>query len=442
MNVNTNGKKATINIVVGTQWGDEGKGKQAAYLANDADVSIRATGGNNAGHSIKVGGKKYALNLVPGAIAHGVKSIIGPGVVANPEVLLADIKKLRDGWVKVDPDVLRISENTHVILPYHQDLDAFFESQKDHKVGTTGKGIGPAYMDKCNRTGIRMHDLLLPVDELTNLILQAVRPWNFMFKAAGWENKAIGPVEAKLIAITYHKYGEILRNYICNVGPIIQEILDVKGKIVIEGAQAFRLDLDHGDYPMVTSSSPNASGTLSGAGIGPSNRYDINVIGVAKAYTSRVGEGPFATEQFGDVGDYIRELGHEYGTTTGRPRRCGWPDFVLLNDCKNTLGVTKWAVNHLDTLGKIGQKFGGIKVCTSYTYKGKEIFYVPQNAANEEIIPNYIFLDGGWEIKLGTRNYDDLPHKAQNFISEIENYTGIPVKYIGIGPGDEDMIVR
>lgn len=431
-----------VVIVAGTQWGDEAKGKVAAHESANASLAVRSTGGNNAGHTVKYAGRKFALNIVPGALVHGVESVIGPGVVINPAVLLENMCQLWNGGVKVTPELLHVSGKAHVIFPYHMDLDALYEAKKTNPIGTTRKGIGPCYMDKANRTGIRMYDLLLPVEELAAKIEQAVAVHNVLFKnTKGFENKVVTKIDAMNLAIDYRKYGEKLSPYITDTGIIIEDVIKAGGKIVLEGAQSYRLDLDHGDYPDVTSSSPNPSGTLSGAGIGPNVK--AKVIGVAKAYTSRVGQGPFPTEQDNEIGECIRELGFEFGTTTGRPRRCGWPDIVLLQDCAVPMGVTCWSLNHVDTLGKIGLEIGYIDVCVAYMYKGNEIHYVPQDVKPGEIEPVYKRYNWAWEIDPKTcKSFEDLPPQAKEYIQLIEDMTGIPVKYIGIGPADDEVIVR
>lgn len=429
--------KAKITIIAGTAWGDEGKGKAAAAEAKGADLAVRSTGGNNAGHTIVAKGKKFALHLVPGGIINGTKSIIGPGVVVNPKVLLEDMTKLKNGGIKVEPEMLKVSGRAHVIFPYHQDLDALYESLKKEQVGTTKKGIGPCYMDKCNRTGIRMYDLLKGKEYLEDLITQAIRPHNILFShVKGFENCVVNDEDVKKLTKEYVSYGEKLRPYITNTDSIIAKVIEEKGRIVIEGAQAYRLDLDHGDYPMVTSSSPNPSGSLSGAAIGPS--YDVVVIGVTKAYSSRVGNGPFPTEQDNEIGSLIRDMGHEFGTTTGRPRRCGWLDLPLLKSCKASMGLTCLSLNHLDTMGEIGNKCGYVKVCTGYKYENKVIYNLPDDITSK-LEPCYRVMPGGWSTK-GCKTYEDLPQNAKTFIELIEEYVGIPIKYIGIGP--QDLIIR
>ena len=409
-----------VTVIVGTKWGDEGKGKIASREAEDAKLVIRATGGNNAGHTVIYKGTSLPLHLVPGGISNpNTICIIGPGVVLDLDVLLSEIKLLKNTGI---PDIdkrLKISGRAHVILPYHKELDVLYENMKKHPVGTTKRGIGPSYADKNNRTGIRMYDILLPTDKLEEKIEEAIKPHNQLFKANNMEDA----------------------------------IANAKS---FEGAQAFRLDLDHGDYPMVTSSNPVVSGTLCGAALPPQSLKVV--IGVDKAYNSRVGNGPFPTElpasidERGNVikdakpleGDIVRDLGHEYGTTTKRPRRCGWMDCPILHSAKYECGIDYLCLNHLDTLGQIGLKLGYIKVCTSYKYKGKIINHYPDdiNLSGEIPVPIYETLDGGFEIDSSCKNYEDLPDLAKEFVEIVEKASGIPVKYLGTGPANDDLIVR
>ena len=324
---------------------------------------------------------------------------------------------------------------------------------KKHPVGTTKRGIGPSYADKNNRTGIRMYDLLLPTNKLEEKIKEAIKPHNQLFKANHMEDAI---ADAKSLAEEYHLLGKNLEKYIADISPIISDAIDNNEKIVVEGAQAFRLDLDHGDYPMVTSSNPVVSGTLCGAALPPQSLKVV--IGVDKAYNSRVGNGPFPTElpasidEYGNVikddvaleGDIVRDLGHEYGTTTKRPRRCGWIDCPILRSAKYTSGIDYLCLNHLDTLGKIGLKLGYIKVCTSYKYKGKIINHYPDDINLSGQIPEPIYetLNGGWKIDSNCRNYSELPSLAKKFVEIVEKASGIPVKYLGTGPANNDLIVR
>ena len=434
--------KKNVTVIVGCHWGDEGKGRAAFFESQDASMVIRSTGGNNAGHTIVYEGKKYAMHLIPGGIIHkGTISLIGPGVVVDPTVLVSEIEMLRNAGIEVNSKNLAISGRAHVILQYHKDMDQLQETLKgDGKVGTTGRGIGPAYVDKANRVGIRLYDLLLPQKELEKKIALAIKVHNQLFKSTKGFEKCV--VSAKEISIQLKQISAKIGEFITNTDALIQKAIAKGEKIVMEGAQAYRLDLDHGDYPMVTSSSPNTSGTLSGAGIGP--KYVSKVIGVSKAYCSRVGNGPFITEEKNSVGDLIREFGHEYGTTTGRPRRCGWLDCVILKNAKVTMGIDVLCINHLDTIGKIGNKLGEIKVCIGYDYQGKVIDYIPDDTeiTNQQPIPVYETLTGGWSIDSDCKTYEELPVKAKEFIQLIEKHTDLPVKYIGFGADNKDTIVR
>ncbi|MCI9063074.1 MAG: adenylosuccinate synthase [Clostridia bacterium] len=408
-----------VTVVAGAFWGDEGKGRTCFFEAQDAYMCLRATGGNNAGHTIVYNGTKYPLHLIPsGIIWPNVICGIGPGVVIDPSVLIGEIETLKDAGINITPDNLIISNRAHVILPYHKSMDFLHESLKNNKVGTTGRGIGPCYSDKCNRIGIRMGDLGSP--DLWQKLSLTVGYHNNEFESFGMPEKE---VELDKMYNLCKEYFEKLSPYIQDLQPFINDALEESKKIVIEGAQAYSLDIDHGDYPFVTSSNPNTSGTLSGIGIGP--KFVKEVIGVTKAHCSRVGEGPFFTEQDNEIGDLIREDGHEYGTTTGRPRRCGWLDLCSLNYSKYLMGYTCLCVNHVDTIGKIGNKLGYINVCISH------------NGAK----PEYVQFDGGWDTT-GCKTYDDLPDKAKEFIEFIESQTDIPVKYIGIGADNADTIIR
>ena len=431
-----------VTVIVGCFWGDEGKGRAAFYESENASIVVRSTGGNNAGHTIVYEGRKYAMHLIPGAIIReGILNIIGPGVVIDTDVLNEEINMLKEAGVDITAEKLAISGRAHVILPYHKNLDRLQEELKGNaKVGTTGRGIGPAYVDKANRVGIRIYDLLLSRSELLAKVELAVKAHNKLFKATeGFEDCVVDPNE---IVDKLLENVKVFKEFITNTDRIISEALEKNKKIVIEGAQAYRLDIDHGDYPMVTSSSPNTCGTLSGIGIGP--KYVASVIGVTKAYCSRVGNGPFCTEQDNEVGDLIRKFGHEYGTTTGRPRRCGWLDCVILNSGKYTMGIDYLCLNHLDTIGKLGNTIGEIKICIAYEYQGRVINYLPDDldVTHDEVKPIYESIKGGWRVNPNCKTYDDLPLKAKKFIELIEKHTGLPVKYIGFGADNKDTIVR
>ena len=417
-----------IKEIVGIQWGDEGKGRASYYESKNAKVVVRATGGNNAGHTVVANGKKFAMHLLPSSIINDdVKSVIGPGVVIDPEVLIQEIKTMKDEGITINSQKLFISGRAHIIMPHHKELDGLYEEMKAKKIGTTKRGIGPCYSEKCDRTGIRMYDLISG-KLTTEKISETIKKANILFNATGRNT-----FEEKELFNLCIKWKEELEEYICDTQFIIMEAYKKNENIIIEGAQALYLDLDHGDYPFVTSSNPNGSGTASGAGIGPT--LIDEVIGVMKAYSSRVGEGPFPTEQENKLGDKIRKLGHEYGTTTGRPRRCGWLDLVMIKNAAFTNGLTSLCVNHMDTLGKLEQ----IKVCVAYKKDGKEIDYVPMN--REEWKPVYKTFDGNWNTD-GINSYDKLPEKAKNYIEFIEQYTGVKVKYIGVGADAIRTIIR
>lgn len=412
-----------VRLILGLQYGDEGKGKVAHAISKDADYIVRATGGNNAGHTVVVDNKKYAMHLLPsGIIRDDVKSIIATGVVCDLSVLINEIRSIQESGIEVNPQNLYISKRAHIIMPYHKDMDLLWEElREDKKIGTTGRGIGPCYEDKASRVGIRMEDLSLPEEELAKKINIAVTFKNALFQL--YENyDAI--VDPKELAKKCKEYFEVLKTYITDTEAILQNAAIEGDTIVIEGAQAFCLDLDHGDYPYVTSSNPTAAGSLSGAGIGPV--YATKICGVIKAYTSRVGEGPFPTEQNNRIGEIIRNLGNEYGTTTGRPRRTGWIDLVELKRAVIANSVTSLCINHLDTIGLIGEEIGHIKLRIGDTPTGK---------------PKYFTFKEGWKIE-NAETFKDLPENAKKYIYYIERFLGVHVKYIGIGPDEKDMIVR
>ena len=424
---------SNVSVIVGLQWGDEGKGRVSHFVSDDA-ICIRATGGNNAGHTVVANGKKFALHLLPASIIRpNTISVLAPGVVIDLNVLAEEISILEKAGIKITPERLVISPRAHVILPYHIEMDKFHEDLKgSNKIGTTLRGIGPCYSDKVNRIGLRMDDLL----NCTNQ--QAFRKISHAFQIV---NRLTSNKPFKSALDYWILNRPALLPYIRDEREVIFPALKEGKKIIIEGAQSLYLDLDQGDYPYVTSSNPSTSGTIAAAGIGP--KYVKEVYGIMKAYCSRVGEGPFNTELSNEIGDLIRELGHEYGTTTNRPRRCGWLDLVRLKNAITIDGVTALCLNHLDTIGKVGLQVGYINVCTSYfcTYKGenREIDYVPVHS--KACTPIYHRFEGGWDTT-GCKTYDDLPDKAKEFVEFIEAYAEVPVKYIGIGPDEKDTIVR
>ena len=424
-----------VDVVIGCFYGDEGKGKVIDYLGTTADVAIRATGGDNAGHTIKVNGVKYAMHLIPSGLLSGhTVGIIGNGVVLNPQVLLDEIHNLKDHGFDVDR-YLKISEKAHVIFPYHRLLDVALEKARKSKIGTTGKGIGPSYCDKFERCGIRMEDLY--AEDFREKLQEQFESRLALLKFYDPQEDYDKLLDFEKVYQEYVEYAKQLKPYVCDTFTLIHKALEADKKVVVEGAQATLLDIDFGSYPFVTSSNPTIGGALTGSGLSAS---DIgNVYGIIKAYSSRVGEGPYVTELLDETGDRIRELGHEYGTTTGRPRRCGWLDLVTLKYAKRLNGLTALSVNHLDTIGK----FDKIKVCTAYDVNGTitEDFTTNLNVLNHAK-PVYQELDGNFGDIEGITKFEDLPKNAQDYIHFIEDYIGIPVKFIGTGADREAMIVR
>lgn len=424
------------DVVIGCFYGDEGKGKVIDYLAADADIAVRATGGDNAGHTIKVDGVKYAMHLIPSGILSGhTTGIIGNGVVLNPEVLLKEIDNLTEHGYDVE-HYLKISDKTHVILPYHSMLDVALEKVRTSKIGTTGKGIGPSYCDKFERSGLRMEDFYSA--SFRDKLKELVESRKALLKFYDPDNRDIDKVlDFGTIYETYSSYGQRLRPFVCDTITLLHKALEQNKKVIVEGAQATLLDIDFGSYPYVTSSNPTVGGILTGTGLSAS---DIgNVYGIIKAYSSRVGEGPYVTELLDATGDRIRELGHEYGTTTGRPRRCGWLDLVTLKYAKRVNGLTALSVNHLDTIGKFDQ----IRVCVAYDCGG----HVTEDfSTNLEFLnrakPVYKEFPGNFGDISRCTSFEKLPDNAKAYIGFIEEYMGIPVKFIGTGADREEMLVR
>lgn len=424
-----------VDVVIGCFYGDEGKGKIIDYLGTSADIAIRATGGDNAGHTIKVDGVKYAMHLIPSGLLSGhTIGVIGNGVVLNPEVLLEEINNLKDHGFDVDK-YLKISDKAQVIFPYHRLLDKALEKARKSKIGTTGKGIGPAYCDKFERCGLRMEDLY--ADDFKEKLQEQLESRKALLKFYDPQEDYDKLLDFEQVYADYCEYAKQLEIYVCDTITLIHKGLEAGKKVIVEGAQASLLDIDFGSYPFVTSSNPTIGGALTGSGLSAS---DIgNVYGIIKAYSSRVGEGPYVTELLDATGDRIRELGHEYGTTTGRPRRCGWLDLVTLKYAKRINGLTALCVNHLDTIGK----FDKIKVCTAYDVDGTitEDFTTNLKVLNHAK-PVYKELDGNFGDIEGITKFEDLPKNAQDYIKFIEDYIGIPVKFVGTGADREAMIVR
>jgi adenylosuccinate synthase len=410
-------------VVVGTQWGDEGKGKITDFLAESADVVARYQGGNNAGHTIIIKDKKYKVHLIPSGIFYEDKiCVIGNGMVINPLALIDEIDYIHaNGFSTAN---LKISDRAHVIMPYHILLDALEEEQKgENKIGTTLKGIGPCYMDKAARNGIRIADLLDPVvfeQKLRMLVASKNKLIEQVYGAAC--------LDADSILAEYLGYAEKIRKYVIDTSFILNNAIDDGKKVLFEGAQGVMLDIDHGTYPFVTSSNPSAGGVCIGSGVGPTKIHQI--IGVAKAYTSRVGDGPFPTELKDEVGDRIRELGHEYGTTTGRPRRVGWFDSVVVRHARRVSGITGLSLNSSDVLTGLDT----VKICTAYKYKGELIDYYPASlSVLNECEAVYEELPGWTEDITQSKSLDDLPQNARRYLERVSELTGIPIVIYSIG---------
>lgn len=417
-----------VNVVLGTFYGDEGKGKIIDFLSENANYSVRCTGGNNAGHTINVDGKKFAFHLVPSGILNkNCKAVIGNGVVIDPKVLIEELEELKENGYDVSN--LYISEKAQVIFPYHVEMDGLLEDIRENKIGTTKRGIGPAYCDKFERSGIRMEDLISPRFE--NLLKDNIKSKNAIFKLYGYEE-----MNYDKVLKDYKEYAEYLKPYICDTVSLLHEAIDKNETILCEGAQATLLDIDFGSYPFVTSSNPTIGGICTGTGIGA--KYIDEVYGILKAYSSRVGEGPYITEQDNEIGNQIRELGHEYGSTTKRPRRCGWLDLVALKYAVMLNGITGLALNHLDTIGKL-PKF---KVCIAYEHDGKEDM---KFSTNPEYIKNctpvYEEFEGNFGDISKIKTREELPENAKKYLDRIEELVGVPIKFIGTGPAREDMII-
>ncbi|MBN1498983.1 MAG: adenylosuccinate synthase [Spirochaetes bacterium] len=421
----------SCTVVIGAQWGDEGKAKMIDYYSSDADIIVRYQGGANAGHTVVVGGKKYVFHLIPSGILHpGKICVLGNGVVLDPLQMVDEMDKLIEQGIDIDYRIF-ISDAAHLILPYHKALDSALEEMRaENKIGTTGRGIGPCYADKCFRTGIRVGDLY---DEkyLEEKITQTLKIKNLQLEKLHGRD----PYSVDEIMDICLQFKARVEKMIINTAFYLNEESDKGKKIILEGAQGFGLDIDHGTYPFVTSSNPTVGGALLGTGI---NNFQVNrVVGIAKAYITRVGEGPFPTEDFTESGNTIREKGHEYGATTGRPRRCGWFDVELLKQAKRICGFTEIALIKLDILSG----FKKIKVATGYQYEGKKIEMFPSFML-DKVKPVYTELDGWDEDISACKKYEDLPEKARNYIDFLEEKIGIRIAIIGVGPGREDTIIR
>ena len=412
-------------VVVGTQWGDEGKGKITDFLSERAEYVARYQGGDNAGHTIQFGGETYKLHLIPSGIFSPEKlCIIGNGVVVNPKSLVTELAYLHER--NITTDNLRISDRAHVILPYHIELDRLQEEAKgDKKIGTTIKGIGPAYMDKAARVGIRIADLLdrEVFEERLRLNLEDKnRQFTKLYDA--------NPMNFEDIFEEYYEYGQQIKQYVCDTSVLLNDALDNGKRVLFEGAQGVMLDIDQGTYPFVTSSNPLAGGVTIGSGVGPSKV--TKVVGVCKAYTSRVGDGPFPTELFDEIGSRIREVGREYGTTTGRPRRVGWFDSVVMRHSKRVSGITNLCLNSIDVLTGLET----VKICVAYRKSnGEEISHYPASLVElGQCEPVYEELPGWTEDITGCRKLEELPIEAQNYVRRVSELVGVKISTFSVGP--------
>lgn len=418
-------------VLLGAQWGDEGKGKATDILGDRVDYVVRYQGGNNAGHTVVIGDQKYALHLLPsGILSPNVIPVIGNGVVIDPAVLLEEINGLNERGI--DTSKLVISSNAHLITPYHRTIDKVSERFLGKaKIGTTGRGIGPAYADKISRIGIRVQDLF---DEsiLQKKIEGALRDKNQVLTKV-FNRKEM---ETQEILEEYRGYAEILRPYIADTALLLNTALDAGKTILLEGSQGTLLDVDHGTYPFVTSSNPTAGGACTGSGIGPTKIE--RVIGIVKAYTTRVGSGPFPTELENEDGEKLRTIGHEYGTTTGRNRRCGWYDAPIARFAVRINGLTDFFLTKLDVL----TGWEKIPVCVAYEIDGKRVEEVPSSQTDfHHATPIYEYLPGWSEDISKARAISDLPKNARDYISFLEEISGAPMSAIGVGPGRDETIV-
>ena len=418
-------------IVLGAQWGDEGKGKATDQLGQNTDYVVKFNGGNNAGHTVVIDGEKYALHLLPaGILSKGVTPIIGNGVVVDIDVLFQELAEMESRGV--DCSRLKISSNAHIIPSYNRLMDQANERARGkNQIGTTGRGIGPTYADKMNRVGIRIQDLFDP-KTLSEKIEAALAPKNEVFAAVGMETLDPDTVTEELLA-----YADRIRPMVCDASLEVNEALDRGDTVLFEGGQATMLDIDHGTYPFVTSSNPTAGGALTGTGVGPT-RID-RVVGVAKAYTTRVGEGPFPTELDDEVGEALRHKGGEFGVTTGRARRTGWFDAVVMRYATRINGLTDICLTKLDVLSG----YSTIPVCVAYEVDGVRMEEMPLDQVGfEKAIPVYEELPGWEEDITGCRTFEELPKNAQDYIARLEELSRCRIQSIGVGAGREATIVR
>ncbi len=420
-------------VVVGTQWGDEGKGKVVDLLSKDADYIVRFQGGNNAGHTLNVGPHKFICHLIPSGILYrGKRCLIGNGVVLDPKVLLEEIARLEAAGIEITAERLGVCKKAHLIMPYHMALDVAREEKKGGKrLGTTGRGIGPCYEDKVARKGIRVVDLLDP-EGFKERLIENLEEKNFLLKGY-YQSTKLDPEE---IFQEYMAYGERLAPFITDVSLELKEARHQGKAILFEGAQGTHLDIDHGTYPFVTSSNPVIGSVCTGSGF-PPNAID-HVLGIVKAYTTRVGFGPFPTELTDHIGEYIQQKGAEFGATTGRKRRCGWLDLVLIKDAVRLNGISSFAITKLDVLTGLKE----LKICTGYRLKDKILHWRPVTIKElSQCEPVYVTLKG-WEEEIGeVRTFQGLPKAARDYLGLIEEETGVPVSIVSVGPKRDQTIL-
>ena len=418
-------------VLLGAQWGDEGKGKATDLLGDRVDYVVRYQGGNNAGHTVVIDDQKYALHLLPsGILSPNVVPVIGNGVVIDPAVLLTEIKGLNERGI--DTSKLKISTNAHLITPYHRTIDKVSERfLGNSKIGTTGRGIGPAYADKINRIGIRVQDLYDP-SILRQKLESALRDKNQILTKI-FNRKGIDLEE---VLTEYLEYGQILRPYICDTGLLLNQALAAGKIILLEGSQGTLLDVDHGTYPFVTSSNPTAGGACTGSGIGPTKI--TTVIGIVKAYTTRVGSGPFPTELLDEDGEKLRTIGGEVGVTTGRNRRCGWYDAPIARYAVRVNGLTDFFITKLDVL----TGWERIPVCVAYEIDGRRVEELPASQSDfHHAKPIYEYLPGWSEDISGAKQLAELPANARAYVKYLEEISGAPMSAIGVGPGRTQTII-
>ena len=419
-------------VVVGSQWGDEGKGKIVDWLSERADVVVRFQGGHNAGHTLVIDGVKYKLSLLPsGVVRPGKLGVIGNGVVLDPHALVGEIERLAVQGVVVTPDTLRIAENCALILSLHRELDALREaSTSGTRIGTTKRGIGPAYEDKVGRRAIRLMDLA-DLEGLKGKIDRLLVHHNALRRGLGEPEISSAAIYDELASIA-----DKVLPYMDTVWRVLDTARREGRRILFEGAQGALLDIDHGTYPFVTSSNTVAGAAASGSGVGPSALH--YVLGITKAYTTRVGEGPFPTEQFDEIGDFLGTRGHEFGTVTGRKRRCGWFDAVLVRQTIRTAGITGIALTKLDVLDGLDE----IKICVGYRLDGREIDYLPASqAAQARVEPIYETVEGWRETTAGARSWAELPAQAIKYVRHVEELIGAPVALLSTSPERDDTIL-